>query len=109
MPKVHPLSHVHADAQVAEDVTVGPFCNIEKGVVIGSGCTLDSHVTVKQGTTIGERNYFGQGAIIGGDPQDLKYRGEHTTVEIGENMICTRPERRSTMASLLSCRATTPD
>ncbi|MFQ3669732.1 MAG: acyl-ACP--UDP-N-acetylglucosamine O-acyltransferase, partial [Fimbriimonadaceae bacterium] len=73
MPKIHPLSVVHPQAELADDVEVGPFSYIEAGAVIGSGCRLESHVTVKQGTIIGERNFFGQGSVIGGDPQDRKY------------------------------------
>lgn len=85
MPNIHPLASVHPDAQIADDVVIGPFCYVEAGVVIGSGCKLDSHVTVKSGTSIGEHNYFGQGAIIGGDPQDRKFRGEPTFLKIGKD------------------------
>jgi len=85
LPKVHPLAYVHPAAEVADDVEVGPFCNLEESVVIGAGCKLDSHVTVKTGTTVGTGNYFGQGAIIGGDPQDRKYKGEPTFLKIGND------------------------
>jgi UDP-N-acetylglucosamine acyltransferase len=76
---------VDSKAELASDVVVGPFCNIEAGVSIGAGTKLDSHVTVKSGTSIGERNYFGQGSIIGGDPQDRKYKGEPTFLKIGDD------------------------
>lgn len=85
MPIIHSLSTVDPKAELADDVVVGPFCNIEAGVVIGAGTKLDSHVTVKGGTTIGERNYFGQGSVIGGDPQDRKYKGEPTFLKIGND------------------------
>lgn len=85
MPHIHSLAYVDSKAELAEDVSVGPFCNVEAGVVIGPGSTLDSHVTVKTGTSIGERNYFGQGSIIGGDPQDRKYKGEPTYLKIGND------------------------
>lgn len=85
MPQVHDLAFVNSEAELADDVIVGPFCNVDAGVVIGRGCNLDSHVTIKGGTKIGERNYFGQGAIIGGDPQDRKYKGEPTFLEIGND------------------------
>lgn len=85
MPQVHDLAFVNPKAELADDVIVGPFCNVDAGVVVGRGCSLDSHVTIKGGTRIGERNYFGQGAIIGGDPQDRKYKGEPTYLEIGND------------------------
>lgn len=87
MPKIHELSYVHPDAQIADDVVVGPFCNVEAGVVIGAGSVLDSHVTVKSGTTMGEGNYVGQGCIMGGDPQDRKYAGEETFLRIGDRNV----------------------
>ncbi len=87
MPTIHPLSHVDPQAELAADVVVGPFCNVEAGVIVGAGTTLDSHVTLKRGTTIGERNYFGQGSIIGGDPQDRKYKGEPTFLTIGSDNV----------------------
>jgi len=85
LPQVHDLAFVNPKAELADDVIVGPFCNVDAGVVVGRGCSLDSHVTIKGGTRIGERNYFGQGAIIGGDPQDRKYKGEPTYLEIGND------------------------
>ncbi len=87
MPKIHPLASVDTTAEIAPDVTIGPFCNIETGVKIGAGCVLDSHVTIKHDTTIGINNTFAQGAIIGGDPQDRKYKGESTYLVIGDNNV----------------------
>lgn len=84
MARVHELAVVAKSAQLADDVVVGPFCYIEDGVVIGAGTKLDSHATVKTGTSIGKDNFIGQGAIIGGDPQDRKYKGEPTFLEIGD-------------------------
>jgi UDP-N-acetylglucosamine acyltransferase len=85
LAKVHPLSYVHADAEVASDVEVGPFCYVEAGVVIGEGSVLDSHVTIKSGTVMGSRNFVAQGAVLGGDPQDRKYSGEPTYLKIGND------------------------
>lgn len=84
---VHPLSTVHDAAKIGNDVIIGPFCNVEAGVEIGDGCILDSHVTIKSGTKVGARNVFAQGSIIGGDPQDKKYRGEPTFLEIGDDNV----------------------
>jgi UDP-N-acetylglucosamine acyltransferase len=76
---------VSNEAELAEDVEVGPFCLVEPGVRIGPGCRLDSHVTIKAGTTLGARNYVGQGAVLGGAPQDRRYAGEPTFVTIGDD------------------------
>ena len=87
MPQIHPLSVVDPMAELADDVIVGPFCDVQAGVILGAGTKLDSHVTIKGGTTIGERNYFGQGSIIGCDPQDRKYKGEPTYLTIGDDNV----------------------
>lgn len=87
MAKIHPLAVVDPKAELAVDVTVGPFCNVEADVRIGAGCKLDSHVTIKGGTTLGANNTIAQGAIIGGDPQDRKYHGEPTFLAIGDNNV----------------------
>lgn len=87
MPTIHPLSTVDSKAELADDVVVGPFCYIEADTRIGAGCILDSHVTIKARTTIGERNYVGQGVILGGDPQDRKFKGEPTDLRIGDDNV----------------------
>ena len=87
MASIHPLASVDPGTELAEDVIVGPFCYIEANVSIGQGCHLDSHVTVKGGTTIGANNRIFQGAIIGGDPQDRKYKDERTFLTIGDNNV----------------------
>jgi UDP-N-acetylglucosamine acyltransferase len=87
LAKIHPLSVVHPKAELAEDVEVGPFCNIEQDVQVGLGSRLDSHVTLKRYTVIGENNFFGQGAIIGGEPQDRKFGHERSYVKIGNNNV----------------------
>lgn len=86
MPEVHALACVDPRAELADDVVVGPFCNIEAEVKIGPGCILDSHATIKSGTTMGAKNYVGQGAVLGGDPQDRKFgRDQQTYLVIGDN------------------------
>lgn len=87
MPNIHPLSYVHPDAKLAEDVEVGPFCYVERAVEIGAGTRLDSHVTIKSGTTLGENNLVAQGAVLGGDPQDRKWSGEPTYLVIGNKNV----------------------
>jgi UDP-N-acetylglucosamine acyltransferase len=83
MSKISPLAVVDKNAHLAEDVEVGPFCVIGANVVIGSGCKLLSHVVIDGNTTIGRDNIFFPFSVIGGKPQDLKYRGGNTRLEIG--------------------------
>ena len=87
MAKVHSLALVEPGAQLAEGVVVGPYCYIESGVVIGPDTKLDSHVVIKSGTTIGANNFIAQGAILGGDPQDRKYKGEPSFLQIGDHNV----------------------
>ena len=87
LPRIHSLSYVHPDAELAEDVEVGPFCYVEANVKIGAGSRLDSHVTIKGGTVMGENNFVAQGAVLGGDPQDRKYKGEPTWLHIGDRNV----------------------
>lgn len=87
MAKIHQLAVVSSDAEIADDVVIGPFCNVEAGAVIGSGCRLDSHVTIKSNTTVGKDNFMAQGVILGGDPQDRKYQGEPTYLKIGDRNV----------------------
>lgn len=74
-------------AELADDVSIGPFCIIEDGVGIGAGTKIEAHVVIKTGTRLGERNVIGEGAILGGDPQDRKYNNEPTFLEIGDDNV----------------------
>jgi UDP-N-acetylglucosamine acyltransferase len=87
LAQVHPLSHVDPKAELAEDVIVGPFCYVEEDVIIGAGSKLDSHVTIRSRTRMGSNNFVAQGAVLGGDPQDRKYGGEPTYLEIGDRNV----------------------
>ena len=82
---IHPLACVDPEAVIGENVKIGPFCVIDKGVVIGDDCELMNSVTVFSGTTMGKQNVIFPGAVIGAIPQDLKFKGEETTVQIGDN------------------------
>ena len=80
---IHPSAIVSPEADLAPDVQVGPYCRIGECVRIGSACRLDSHVVIEGPTEIGSGNRFFPFATIGLEPQDLKYRGEETTLVIG--------------------------
>jgi UDP-N-acetylglucosamine acyltransferase len=80
-----PLAYVHPDAKIADNVVIEPFVSIDQDVVIGEGTRIGSSVTILPGTRIGKNCRIFPGAVIGAVPQDLKFRGEYSTVEIGDN------------------------
>jgi len=82
---IHPNTYIHPDARLAENVKVEPFTVIHEGVTIGEGTWISSNVTIMEGVTIGKNCRIFPGAVIGAVPQDLKYKGEQTYVEIGDN------------------------
>jgi len=81
---VHPTAIIHPRAQVAGSVTVGPYSLIGENVELGEGTEVMSHVVIDGRTRIGKNNRIFPFASIGLAPQDLKYRGEPTAVEIGD-------------------------
>ena len=81
----HPLSVIHPEAQIGPGVEIGPFVTIDKNVIIGEGTRIGSNATILSGTRIGKNCNIFPGAVIGAVPQDLKFAGEETTVEIGDN------------------------
>jgi UDP-N-acetylglucosamine acyltransferase len=87
LPKIHPFSVVDPAAELADDVVVGPFFKVEGLVKVGKGTILDSHVTIKDHTTLGENNFVGQGAVLGGMPQDRKFKGEVSFLKIGNDNV----------------------
>jgi UDP-N-acetylglucosamine acyltransferase len=82
---IHPLAVVSPQAQVAPDAYIGPFCIVEASVQIDSGVRLESRVHVYGGVHIHAGCRVWDGAVIGADPQDLKYTGESTYLQIGAN------------------------
>ncbi|MBC8520086.1 MAG: acyl-ACP--UDP-N-acetylglucosamine O-acyltransferase [Gammaproteobacteria bacterium] len=82
---IHPTAIIDESAIIADRVEVGPYSVIGPDVAIGAGTKVESHVVIKGPTTIGENNHFFQFSSIGEDPQDLKYHGEPTLLEIGDN------------------------
>jgi UDP-N-acetylglucosamine acyltransferase len=84
MTRIHPTAVIGAEAELADDVRVGPYCVIDGPARLGAGCELQSHVTIVGDTTVGAGNRFFPGAVIGTPPQDLKHRGEHVRLVIGD-------------------------
>jgi len=83
---IQPLAYIHQDAKVASNVKIDPFVTIHGDVVIGEGTWIASNVTIMDGARIGKNCRIFPGAVISAIPQDLKFDGEVTTVEIGDNV-----------------------
>ncbi|MBZ5639696.1 MAG: acyl-ACP--UDP-N-acetylglucosamine O-acyltransferase [Acidobacteriia bacterium] len=82
-PEVHRTAVVDPSARIGAGAAVGPYCVVETGVEIGAGTRLLSHVVVHEGTALGPDNVVFPMAVLGGAPQDLKYRGEPTRLVVG--------------------------
>ena len=78
-----PLAYVHPGAKIAKNVVIEPFTTIHNNVTIGEGTWIGSNVTIMEGARIGKNCNIFPGAVISAPPQDLKYKGEETTVVIG--------------------------
>ena len=85
MNQISPLAYVHPEAVLGENNLIGPFCYIDRNTVIGNGNTLHNSVTLNYGTRLGNNNEIFPGASISTKPQDLKFAGEDTLCEIGDN------------------------
>ncbi len=84
MVKIHPTALVDAEAQLGKNVEVGPFAVISDDVIIGDGTKIASGVFLDSGTRLGNGCNIGHRAILGNPPQDLKYAGEKTFLEVGD-------------------------
>jgi UDP-N-acetylglucosamine acyltransferase len=87
---IHPTAVVDSRVELPQDVKIGPYSVIKGKVIVGPGTKIESHVVIgsEHGVvTLGKNNHFLPGAMIGGPPQDLKFKGEETRLEIGDNNI----------------------
>lgn len=82
--QISPLAYVHPDAKLGDGNIIGPFCYIDADVVIGDNNRMQNSVTLNQGLRLGSGNEIFPGASLSTKPQDLKFRGEVTTCEIGD-------------------------
>jgi UDP-N-acetylglucosamine acyltransferase len=87
MPQISSLADVDPRAEIAEDVSIGAFCSVGPHVTIGAGTRLVSGVTLLGQVRIGADNTLYPNVVIGGDPQDISYRGTDTRVVIGDGNI----------------------
>ena len=82
--RIHPTAIVHDGAELGADVEIGPFAIVGENCHIGDGCVIAARATLERNVILGAGVKVGIGSVLGGDPQDLKFKGELTTVEIGE-------------------------
>lgn len=81
---ISPLAYIEEGAQIGEGVKIGPFSCIYSDTVIGDGTVIENNVTIYPGARIGKNCHIFPGACVATTPQDLKFKGEYTTVEIGD-------------------------
>jgi UDP-N-acetylglucosamine acyltransferase len=85
--EVHPTAVVEPGAVLSAGVRIGPYCVVSAGAVIGRGTVLANNVTLMGNVRLGERNTVSPNCVIGGEPQDVSYRGTATWVEIGDDNV----------------------
>jgi UDP-N-acetylglucosamine acyltransferase len=85
--EIHPTAVVSPRAELAPDVRVGPYAVVEDEVTIGGGCEIGAHAVVKRFTSLGERNRVYDHATLGGEPQDVKFRGEPSRLVVGDDNL----------------------
>ena len=85
--RIHPSAIISSDAEIASDVEIGAYAIIGDNCTVGSGCVISPRATLERNVTLGMNVKVGVGTILGGLPQDLKFAGEETTVEIGDGTI----------------------
>ena len=82
-----PLAYIHPEAKIARNVVIEPFATISQNVTIEEGSWIGSNVTIMEGARIGRNVKIFPGAVVSAVPQDLKFGGEDTTLEIGDNTV----------------------
>ncbi len=87
MSNIHPTAVIHQNVEMGKNITIGPYAIIEQNVTIGDGTRIDAFAQIKSHTIIGKNNHIHSYACIGGEPQDLKYKGAPTKLYIGDNNI----------------------
>ncbi|MCC6429756.1 MAG: acyl-ACP--UDP-N-acetylglucosamine O-acyltransferase [Gemmatimonadaceae bacterium] len=83
--RIHPSALVDASAELGADVEIGPWAMVGPRCTVGDGSVIAARATLERNVRVGQRVRVGTGSILGGDPQDLKYRGEETWVDIGDD------------------------
>jgi len=85
--RIHPTAIISPDADIAPDVEIGAFAIVGEGCTVGPGSVIAARATLERNVTLGRSVKVGIGTVLGGAPQDLKYGGEETTVEIDDGTV----------------------
>ena len=83
--QIHPTAIIASSSEIGDGVTVGPYAVIEENVIIGAGSRIDAHAIIKPFVCMGEDNHIYSHACVGGEPQDLKFAGEESWLEMGDH------------------------
>jgi UDP-N-acetylglucosamine acyltransferase len=84
---IHPTALVGIQATIGQNVQIGPYAVIEDQVEIGDDCQISAHAVIKRFTRLGNGNRVFEHAVLGGEPQDVKFKGEESFLEIGDNNL----------------------
>ena len=87
MNAIHPTAVIASTAKIGADVSVGPYAVIEDDVIIGDRCRIEAHAVIRRYTRMGSDNRIHPHAMVGGEPQDLKFQGEASWLEIGSHNV----------------------
>ena len=85
--RIHSTAIISPEAEIADDVEIGPYAIVGDNCTVGPGCVISPRATLERNVTLGANVKVGIGTVLGGLPQDLKFAGEETTVEIGEGTV----------------------
>jgi UDP-N-acetylglucosamine acyltransferase len=85
--RIHPTAIVDKTSEIAKDAEIGPFAIVGPGCIVGPGSIIEPRATLQQNVRLGSNVTVGIGSVLGGKPQDLKFRGEVTHVEIGDHTV----------------------
>lgn len=85
--EIHPTAIVSKSAELGAAVCVGPYAIIEPDVEVGEGCHVGAHAVIKSYTKLGARNRVFEHAVLGGEPQDVKFKGERSQLSIGDDNL----------------------
>lgn len=105
---IHPTALIDSSAQLGKEIEIGPYVIVEGNVQLGDQCKLLSHAVVKRNTRMGKRNVIHEHAVIGGEPQDLSYKGAETSLVIGDDNVfrecvtvhrATNPDKPTTIGN----------
>ncbi len=85
--KIDKTAIVDAKAEISPEVEIGPYSIIEPDVIIGEGTVIHPHVVIRKNTIIGKKCEVYSGAVLGGEPQDTKFKGERSYLKIGDGTV----------------------